>query len=180
MLKRFAAIIVIFMCSFPALAAKSDACLDEQASCNQGCIAKGDLTCVEQCGVTAQKCVEAESAAENPQQADSETPKSDNSATNLQGCWRSEAKLTTWCFNGARSTITTDSYAGTSDGQRITELDQVNLSGSSMTYYIVRAKQTGEGGYDHAVRKGPYTQPYTYSDTRTPSFYAAGDQYVKQ
>lgn len=167
--------------SMSAAAGKSDmVCIDKQNACMQICLQKSDMSCIERCGVDAQKCLEAESDAKNPQAAQSGSRSSGNSSTNLEGCWRSDSKLTTWCFNGSTSTITTDSYAGRSDGQRITELAEVTTSGSSMTYYIVRAKQTGSGGYDRAVRKGPYTQPYTYSDTRTPSFYAAGDQYVKQ
>jgi hypothetical protein len=59
-------------------------------------------------------------------------------------------------------------------------LNRVSLSGTSMTYYIVRAIQTGPDPDDRPANKRPYTQAHTYSDTRTPSFFAAGDQYEKQ
>jgi hypothetical protein len=98
----------------------------------------------------------------------------------LEGCWRAEEKLTTWCFTGNTSVITTDSNYGSSGGKQITELDRLTISGSSMNYYIVRAKMTGPGAYDHTVNKGPYNQPFTYSPTTPPAFFAAGDRYIKQ
>lgn len=180
MFRRLVGFIAICLCSFPVLAAKPDPCLDKHAACNKVCIAKGDMTCIERCGSEAEMCLERESQATSTGTGGASVSNSStNSNTNLQGCWRSEAKLTTWCFTGTTSVITTDSYAA-SGGKRITGLDRVALSGSSMTYYIVRAAMTGPGAYDNSVNKGPYTQAYTYSNTRTPSFYAAGDQYVKQ
>lgn len=181
MLIRLLGFLVLCSCSFSVLAGKSDmVCLDKQTACMQPCIANGDMACAERCGAAGAKCLDDESAAKNPQTSRSQSAGSGNSSTNLQGCWRAASKLTTWCFNGTKSTITTDSYSGAAGGKRITELDRVNLSGSSMTYYIVRAIQTGPDAYDKPANKGPYTQTYTYSDTRTPSFFAAGDQYQKQ
>jgi hypothetical protein len=181
MVKQLIGLFILCFCSFSVWAGKTDmVCLDKQTACMQPCIAKGDMACAERCAAEGQKCLDDESAAQYPESAKSQSAKSGNSNTNLQGCWRAASKMTTWCFNGTTSTITTDSYAGAAGGKRITELDRVSLSGSSMTYYIVRAIQTGPDAYDRPANKGPYTQAYTYSDTRTPSFFAAGDQYEKQ
>lgn len=183
MFRRLVGFIVICLCSFPVLAKSDMACLDNQTACSQPCIAKGDMACLERCLSEGKMCLEKESQATNKvtggATASNRNTSSSNGSTNLQGCWRSEAKLTTWCFTGTTSVITTDSYAA-SGGKRITGLDRVTLSGSSMTYYIIRAAMTGPGAYDNSVNKGPYTQAYTYSNTRTPSFFAAGDEYVKQ
>lgn len=180
-LSALAGFMVIGLYSSPALAGKLGPCLDNQAACNKVCIAKGDMACLERCGSEAEMCLERESQTSSTGNAEnSASSRSTNNDKNLQGCWRSAAKLTTWCFTGTTSEITTEAYAGSADGKRITGLNRVTLSGSSMTYYIVRAAMTGPGAYDSAVNKGPYTQAYTYSKTTPPSFYAAGDKYVKQ
>jgi len=162
-----------------ALAANDLACLDQMKPCMDACIAKGDMTCFERCSSDSMVCLEREKQAKNPTQVPT-TSSSNNSSTNLEGCWRSNEKLTTWCFSGSTAVITTDSYAGGAVSQRITHLDRLTLDGTAMSYYIVRAKMTGQDGYDNAVNKGPYNQPYTYSQTNPPAFYAAGDRYVKQ
>ncbi len=175
MFKRVTGFFFIFCCSFPALASELGPCFDNQSACIQGCIASGEMSCVEHCGADAQMCLEKESQAASGKAGETVTSKR---SSGLEGCWRSEAKMTTWCFTGNTSVITTDEYAGS--GKRITELKIVSMSDASMTYYITRAAMTGSSAYDHVVNKGPYDQAYTYSNTKIPSFYAAGDQYIRQ
>jgi len=110
-----------------------------------------------------------------------------NSSTNLDGCWRSDATLTTWCFHGTSATFTTDSIQGIAiGGQQITEMANLSITGSSMSYILVRAAVVGGsmgGNYDNSYPGGfkngkIYTQPYTYN-AAGPSFMAAGDTFVR-
>jgi hypothetical protein len=54
--------LVILWCSFPAMAKQSMVCFDNQAACNNDCIAKGDMKCIERCTADAQACSDAEEA----------------------------------------------------------------------------------------------------------------------
>ena len=154
MLMKLIGFMFALMGSFSVSAASLGPCFDNQDACNKVCIEKGDMACLEQCGSEGQMCLERESQAKSNTAGVAPTASSGtNSSTNLQGCWRSQEKLTTWCFTGTTSEITTDSYVA-SGGKRITGLNRVSLSGTSMTYYIVRAAMTGPGAYDNSVNKG--------------------------
>jgi hypothetical protein len=110
----------------------------------------------------------------------STTPVTGNAGP-LEGCWRSSALVTTWCFTGTTGLITTDSTNGV-PGQQITGLVQMTFTSTSMTYYINRAAATANGVYlyDNAINPptGPNVQPYILDSTGT-SFTAGNGTYTK-
>lgn len=83
----------------------------------------------------------------------------------LQGTWTSLDEYHRWEFSSSRAVLTTKS-SDTPGALQITHIDYED-SGSSITYYITRAKMTGGDGsvyYDEIVHKGPHTEAYSISN----------------
>jgi len=69
MRKVLLGLLVYFSCTFPVFAKQSMVCFDNQASCNNDCIAKGDMKCVERCTSAAEACVAEENARQAAERA---------------------------------------------------------------------------------------------------------------
>lgn len=59
---RLAGFIITVLCGFPVLAMPLMGCFDKQIACNQSCIAKMDMACIDVCTKYVQACLDVEEA----------------------------------------------------------------------------------------------------------------------